>query len=99
MSTQPSRSMRREPPFRKSRTTNCCNFHLGLAGWLIPIPGLFARVGHIDRRIQLTARRGAKPDWGEMMDAKSGQRVFTDGGARNVLRDDDGRQCVIDDGE
>ncbi|MGA8352452.1 MAG: hypothetical protein WB773_32005, partial [Isosphaeraceae bacterium] len=49
MSTQPSRSMRREPPFRKSRSTICCNFHLGLAGWLIPIPGLFARVGHIDR--------------------------------------------------
>jgi hypothetical protein len=34
-----------------------------------------------------------------MMDAKSGPRVFTDGGARNVWRDDDGRQDVIDDGE
>jgi hypothetical protein len=37
--------------------------------------------------------------WGELMNAKSGQRVFTDGGARNLLRDDDGRQYVIDDGE
>jgi hypothetical protein len=34
-----------------------------------------------------------------MMDARSGQRVFTDGGARNVLRDNDGRQYVIDDRE
>jgi hypothetical protein len=33
------------------------------------------------------------------MDAKSDQRVFTDGGARNVLRDNDGRQYVIDDRE
>ena len=32
------------------------------------------------------------------MPAKSGQRVFTDGGARNVLRDD-GRQYLIDDRE
>jgi hypothetical protein len=34
-----------------------------------------------------------------MMDAESDQRVFADGGARNVLRDDDTRQYVIDDAE
>jgi hypothetical protein len=30
-----------------------------------------------------------------MMEAESNQRVFADGGARNLLRDDDARQYVI----
>ena len=34
-----------------------CDFHLGLAGRLVPIPDLFARVGHIDR---LPIRFGAR---------------------------------------
>jgi hypothetical protein len=34
-----------------------------------------------------------------MMDAKSGQQGFTDGVARNVSLDYDGRLYVIDDGE
>ena len=29
------------------------------------------------------------------MEAESNQRVFADGGARNLLRDDDARQYVI----
>jgi hypothetical protein len=63
-----------------------------------PTVALRASVGSTDAS-WLWARRGAKSDWGKMMDAKSGQGGFTDGGAWDVLRDDNDRHYVIDDGE
>jgi hypothetical protein len=59
-------SDRSEPPFRKSRSTISCNVHLRLAGWLIPIPDLFARVGHIGRRIDRHMELNSHNRFGEV---------------------------------